>query len=86
MDRAVERGLERRETKPIPYVGVDKKSFGRGHDYITAGTDLDGSRVLGVVQERNQGAIEVVLQTLTAEQRQGVQAVAVNMSLPIPTP
>ena len=79
MDRAVERGLERREAKPIPHVGIDEKSFGRGHDYITVLTDLDGSRVLDVAPERTQAAAEAVLQTLTVEQRHDVQAVAADM-------
>ena len=29
MNRAVERGLERREATPIPHLGIDEKSFGR---------------------------------------------------------
>jgi transposase len=48
MDRAVERGLERREANPIPHIGIDDKSFGKGHDYITVLTDIDGSRVQDV--------------------------------------
>lgn len=79
MDRAVERGLARREATPIPHLGLDEKSFGRGHDYITVLTDIDGSRVLDVAPERTQAAAETVLQTLTDEQRQGVRAVAADM-------
>jgi hypothetical protein len=30
MDRAVARGLERREATPIKHIGIDEKSFGRG--------------------------------------------------------
>ena len=67
MDRAVERGLERREVTPIRHIGIDEKSFGRGHDYITVLTDIDGSRVLDVAPERTQAAAEAVLQTLTVE-------------------
>ena len=63
MDRAVERGMDRREATPIPHVGIDEKSFGKGHDYITVLTDVDGSRVLDVVPERTQAAAEAVLQT-----------------------
>jgi hypothetical protein len=44
----VERGLERREANPIPHIGIDDKSFGKGHDYITVLTDIDGSRVQDV--------------------------------------
>lgn len=79
MDRAVERGLDRREATPIPHLGLDEKSFGKGHDYITVLTDLGGSRVLDVAPERTQAAAETVLETLTAEQRQGVRAVAADM-------
>jgi len=79
MDRAVARGLERRETTHIPHLGIDEKSFRKGHDYITVLTDLDGSRVLDVVPERTQAAAEAVLQTLTVEQRQEVRAVAADM-------
>jgi transposase len=79
MDRAVERGLERREATPIRNVGIDEKSFGKGHDYITVLTDIDGSRVLDVAPERSQAAAEAVLQTLTVEQRQEVQVMAADM-------
>jgi hypothetical protein len=79
MDRAVARGLERREATPIKHIGIDEKSFGKGQDYITVLTDLDGSRVLDVVPERTQVAAEAVLQTLSAEQRQTVRAVAADM-------
>jgi transposase len=79
MDRAVERGLHRRDDSPVPHLGLDEKSFGRGHDYITVLTDIDGSRVLDVAPERTQAAAEAVLQTLTPEQRQGVRAIAADM-------
>ncbi len=35
--RAVARGLERRGTLELRYVGVDEKSFQRRHDYVTVG-------------------------------------------------
>jgi transposase len=79
MDRAVERGLEQREANPIPHVGIDEKSFGKGYDYITALIDIDGSRVLDVALERTPVAAESVLQTLSVEQRQAVQAMAADM-------
>ena len=79
MDRAVARGLERREATPVKQVGIDEKNFGRGQDYITVLTDIDGSRVLDVAPERTQAAAEAVLETLTVEQRQGVCAVAADM-------
>ena len=79
MERAVDRGLQRREATSVLHLGIDEKSFGKGHDYITVLTDIDGSRVLEVAPERTQAAAEAVLQTLTVEQRHEVQAVAADM-------
>jgi len=79
MDRAVERGLERREAKSVPHLGIDEKNFGQGQDYITVLTDLDGSRILDVAPERTQEAAENVLQPLAVEQRHEVQAAAADM-------
>src|SRR5215207_193132 len=77
--RAVERGLQRRDAAPIRHLGLDEKSFGRGHDYVTVMTDLDGSRVLEVAPERTQEAAESLLETLSDEQRTQVKAVAADM-------
>lgn len=77
--RAVERGLARREEEPVERIGLDEKSFGRGHDYISVMSDLDGSRVLEVVAERKQTAAEALLSTLSLQQREAVLAVALDM-------
>ncbi|MBP7950573.1 MAG: transposase [Verrucomicrobiales bacterium] len=44
LERAVHRGLARREEKPMAHVGIDEKSFGRGHSYATVLSDIDGRR------------------------------------------
>jgi transposase len=49
MDRAVSRGMDRREIERLRYVGIDEKSFGKGHNYASILHDLDGRRVLDVV-------------------------------------
>ena len=78
--RAVERGLARREEEQVPYLGMDEKSFRRGHDYITCAVDLERSRVLEVVDKRTQAASRQLLETaLSKEQRSRVEAVAVDM-------
>ena len=41
MNRAVQRGLSRRETDSMEHIGIGEKSFGKGHDYISVMTDLD---------------------------------------------
>jgi len=79
MRRAVERGLERRELDQLKHLGMDEKSFKRGHSYITLLSDLEQSRVLDVVEERTAEAAGQLWATLTPEQKQSVEAVAVDM-------
>jgi len=79
MRRAVERGLERRELDQLKHLGMDEKSFKRGHSYITLLSDLEQSRVLDVVEDRTAEAAGQLWATLTPEQKQSVEAVAVDM-------
>jgi transposase len=78
MRRAVERGLERRQLDRLKHLGMDEKSFKRGHSYITLLTDLEESRVLDVVEERTGEAADQLWETLSPEQKQAVEAVAVD--------
>lgn len=77
--RAVERGLSRRELEALTHVGIDEKSFRSGQSYISLLTDLEGRRVLDVVEGRTQAAAEALWDTLSVEQRQEIEAVAVDM-------
>jgi transposase len=79
MRRAVQRGLERRQLERLKYLGMDEKSFRRGQSYVTLLTDLEESRVLDVVEERTAEAASQLWDTLSPEQKQGVEAVAVDM-------
>jgi transposase len=79
MRRAVERGLERRRLEELKHLGMDEKSFKRGQSYITLLTDLEESRVLDVVEERTTEAADQLWETLSPEQKQTVEAVAVDM-------
>lgn len=79
MAAGVERGLQRRETEDVEHVGVDEKSFGRGHDYVSILTDIDQSRVLEVVRDRTIVACDRLWKTLTTEQLGKVQSVSMDM-------
>ncbi len=79
MGRAVKRGLERRQLEAMRHLGMDEKSFGRGQSYVTLLTDLEQSRVIDVVEDRTAEAAEELWQGLTPEQKQAVEAVAVDM-------
>ena len=82
MDGAVERGLSRRDPKePILRVTLDETSQGPHHDYLTVVTD--GERVLEVAEGRTQTAAETALKAgLSEAQREGIQAVTMDMWLP----
>ena len=82
MRRAVARGLERRKLETLKHLGMDEKSFGRGQSYITLLTDLDQSRVIDVVEDRTTEAAGQLCQTLTPEQKQTIEAVAMDMWQP----
>jgi len=79
--RAVERGLAQRDISEVTRVGIDEKSFLRGHNYITLLNDLDGGRVLDVVPERTEDACrELIVKALPTEwSRFKIEAVAMDM-------
>ena len=79
MNVAVERGLAQRDLDQIPYVGIDEKNFGKGHDYVSIMTDIDGGRVLEVVPGRTREAADSLWKTLSEKQKAQVQAVAMDM-------
>lgn len=85
MERAVERGIERRSTGEVHHVGIDEKSFGQGQDYISVMTDLDGHRVLEVTEGRTIEATDELWETLPDIQRKKVRAVAMDMWKPFMT-
>jgi len=78
--RAVQRGLARRDASVIPYIGIDEKQFRSGHRYISSLVDLEGGRVLEVVEERTEVACKALIdQALTPSQQTNVTAVALDM-------
>jgi len=79
--RAVERGLNRRnKDEKIKYIGVDEKSFLKGHSYTSVLNDLERGRVLDVVEGRTyESTKELFESTFTIEQQSQVLAVAMDM-------
>jgi len=79
-EHAVVRGLARRKEEAVPYVGLDEKSFLKGHHYATIASDIKKGCVLDVIEHRTQEATETLLkQALSEGQREHVQAVSVDM-------
>ena len=81
MQRAVERGLDRRSLAEFEHAGMDEKSFGGGHDYITTLNDLreGAARVVEVVHGRGCEDAVRLLEHIPAAQRPRIKAVAMDM-------
>ncbi len=81
MARAVARGLDRRSLADFEHAGMDEKSFGSGHDYITTLNDLrEGeARVIEVVHGRSCEDAVALLEHIPAAQRPQIKAVAMDM-------
>lgn len=80
--RAVKRGLARRELSPLRRGGLDEKSFLGGQSFVTVLSDLDGGCVLEVTRDRTQAAAEEALSVIPKEARGGVEAMALDMHQP----
>lgn len=79
MQRAVERGLRRRNEDPIKHLGIDEKSFLSGHRYVSLLNDLEEGRVIDVVEGRDEKSASRLFDALTSEQREKVEAIALDM-------
>ena len=79
MKRAVNRGLERRSEEPVRRLGIDEKSFRSGHRYVSLLNDLDGGRVIDVVEGRDERSASRLFEALTDAQREKVEAIALDM-------
>lgn len=77
--RSVERGLKRRSLENIRNVGIDEKSFLKDHKYASLMVDIDGERVIDVVQDRTIEATDQLWAKLPKDVRDGVEAVATDM-------
>jgi transposase len=79
MERAVRRGLERRKPQEPQYLGVDEKSFKKGHKYVTIVTDLDTGHVLYVAADRKQSSLDGFWKQLSEAQLGKIEGVAMDM-------
>ncbi len=78
-ERAVTRGLARRGPAGGAHLGVDEKAIAKRHRYLTVVADLDQGRVLYLADDRKQESLDGFWRTLTPAQRDGIDAVAMDM-------
>jgi len=79
--RAVKRGLARKDPVVMPRLCVDEKGIGNGQNYLTivAQVQADRTTVQYVGEEREQESLDAFWQSLTPTQLAGVEAVAMDM-------
>jgi transposase len=79
LERAVQRGLKRKERRIPEYLSIDEKSFAKRHKYETLVCDLKNGTVEYVVDERSQESLEEYYRLFTEEECRSVKAVAMDM-------
>jgi transposase len=79
MQRAVMRGQERKEAAVVKHLGVDEKAFRKGHSYLTVVCDLERSTVQYVSEDRTADSLSGYYAALSQTQREGIEAVAMDM-------
>jgi len=81
-DRAVQRGLARRDGEPPKRIGVDETSFQKRHEYVTTVNDLEAGVVLFVGDDRKQATLDGFFEDLGEAGCAGLEAIAMDMWAP----
>jgi transposase len=79
MQRAVTRGRARKQARTVRRIGVDEKAAAKGHKYLTLVCDLDEGTVEHIAEDRTQESLDGYYAGLTQAQRDGIEAVAMDM-------
>jgi transposase len=82
LKRAVRRGQSRKKPVVVPLVGVDEKAFKKGHSYMTLVCDIECGTVEYVAEDRKKESLEGYFASLTPEQLDGIEALAMDMWQP----
>ncbi|MFQ5561523.1 MAG: ISL3 family transposase [Nitrospinota bacterium] len=79
LERAVKRGQSRKPHKIPERMGVDEKSFAKGHKYETLVYNIDAGTVEYVCDNRKQESLESYYKQFKEQERKAVKAVAMDM-------
>lgn len=82
MQRAVSRGLARRETLSVRKLGVDETSFQKRHEYVTAVVDQETGCVVHVADGRGRSSLDAFWSELTPDQLSKIESVTMDMHGP----
>ncbi len=80
--RAVKRGLARKEPRVMKHLCIDEKSFGRRHDYATlvVSPNREGSATVEYIGDgREVASLDPFWRSLNSPQLEGIEAVGMDM-------
>lgn len=78
MERAVKRGLAKRESRPIEDLAIDETSFQKRHEYVTVVTDRNSGTIIEVLDDRKKATLKGWLEQ-NRGQLQAVRSVSMDM-------
>jgi transposase len=79
MQRAVKRGLARREEISPTRIGIDETAFKKRHDYVTIVSDQEAGTVLHVGRDRKKRTVKGWYDGLTKDQRAAIKSISMDM-------
>jgi len=77
--RAITRGLARRQPAMARNIGIDETSYQDDHEYVTVITDRDRRIVLDVLDDRTKEPVAAWIDRLDEPQKQGIATVTMDM-------
>lgn len=78
MERAVKRGMARREDTPIEELAIDETSFQKRHEYVTVLVDKEKSAVIDILDDRKKATLKRWLKA-NKDKLKAVRAVSMDM-------
>lgn len=78
-ERAVRRGMSRRETRKPRNIGIDETSYQKRHEYVTVILDKDSNTVLDVLQDRKAETLEHWLKTQETADFKALSSITMDM-------
>lgn len=79
MERAVRRGRERKKRRVVKKMGVDEKSLGKGHNYLTLVYDLEAATVEHIEDDRRKESLDAYFSLFRPRQKAKIEAIATDI-------
>ena len=82
IERAVARGLDRRDLSELRRIGIDEKSIGKGQKFVTIVYNLETSKVVWVGKDRREETLDRFFGSLPEEILKQIECIAMDMWRP----